>query len=92
MILNYISMIISCLDLPLYVLLTIFLIIDYKYPKYILVFSIGIIVFNILEYITSNLNLVVGGVFGIFSVVSYFLLFLTIFLKQPKSINNKLID
>lgn len=92
MILNYISMIISSLDLPLYVLLTIFLIIDYKYPKYILVFSIGIIVFNILEYITSNLNLVVGGVFGIFSVVSYFLLFLTVFLKQPKSIKNKLID
>ena len=71
-------MIISCLDLPLYVLLTIFLFIDYKYPKYILAFSIGIIVFNILEYITSNLNLVVGGVFGIFSVISYFLLFLCI--------------
>ena len=90
--LNKISLKINYSDMPFYILLTIFLITDYKYPKYILVFSIGMIVFNIIELLLTNKFIIASGIFGILSVISYFIVFLIIFLKQPKSINNKLID
>ena len=90
--LNYISTIASWLVMPLYILLTIFLIIDYIYPKYILVFSIGMIVLNILESLFVNRNLIISGIVGLLSIIFYFVIFLIIYLKQPKSINNKIID
>jgi hypothetical protein len=78
--------------MPLYILLTIFLIIDYIYPKYILVFSIGMIVLNILESLFVNRNLIISGIVGVLSIIFYFVIFLIIYLKHPKSINNKIID
>ncbi len=62
------------------------------YPKYILVFSIGMIVLNILESLFVNRNLIISGIVGVLSIIFYFVIFLIIYLKQLKSINNKIVD
>ena len=62
------------------------------YPKYILVFSIGMIVLSILESLFVNRNLIISGIVGLLSIIFYFVIFLIIYFKQPKSINNKIVD
>lgn len=93
MIYSYIGIFISVLDLPLIILLTIFLIKDYKYPKYILIFSIAIPAIHFINSFLINKNqilTIISFILQLIIVLLTYLMHRTIYVKQPKINNNEL--
>ena len=88
----YIGTALSFLYIPLELLLSIFLMIDYKYSKKILIFSISIPILNLIQLLTVNNNIiltVISGIVGIVIIILEYLLNRFIYIKQP-NVNHSL--